>query len=228
MIFEETGNIITVKKHESTFIYFLINKGEVVYVGKALKGISFPFSCGVKDFDTVKAIACPGDMLNSEQDRFITKYKPKYNDEILENEIWAKIKDHPNYSVSNKGRVRNDKRERMRKTYIDKDGYLFVVLFRNKSNVIYRVHKLVANAFIPNPDNKPCVDHIDTNKLNNNVDNLRWVTQKENCNNPLTKLHRKQSQAVANQKISAALKGRKKSEETKRKMIESRKNRSEI
>ena len=228
MKFEETGNIITVKKHESTFIYFLINKGEVVYVGKALKGISIPFSCGVKDFDTVKAITCPVDMLNSEQDRFITKYKPKYNDEIFENEIWVKIKDHPNYSVSNKGRVRNDKRERIRKTYIDKDGYLFVALFRNKSNVICRVHKLVANAFIPNPDNKPCVDHIDTNKLNNNVDNLRWVTQKENCNNPLTKLHRKQSQAVANQKISVALKGRKKSEEAKRKMSESRKNRSGI
>lgn len=224
MKFEETGNIITVKKHESTFIYFLINKGEVVYVGKALKGISFPFPYGVKDFDTVKAIACPGDMLNSEQDRFITKYKPKYNDEILENEIWVKIKDHPNYSVSNKGRVRNDKRERIRKTYIDKDGYLFVALFGNKSNVICRVHRLVANAFIPNPDNKPCVDHIDTNKLNNNVDNLRWVTQWENCNNPLTKLHK----AEAGKKISSALKGRKLSEETKRKMSESRKNRSEI
>lgn len=50
----------------------------------------------------------------------------------------------------------------------------------------YFVHKLVASAFIPNLDNKPCVDHIDTNSLNNNVENLRWVTIKENNNNPIT------------------------------------------
>lgn len=48
------------------------------------------------------------------------------------------------------------------------------------------MHKLVASAFIPNLDNKPCVDHIDTNSLNNNVENLRWVTIKENNNNPIT------------------------------------------
>lgn len=49
------------------------------------------------------------------------------------------------------------------------------------------VHRVVAELFIPNPENKPCVDHIDTNRLNNKVDNLRWVTYKENCNNPITK-----------------------------------------
>lgn len=48
------------------------------------------------------------------------------------------------------------------------------------------MHKLVASAFIPNLDNKLCVDHIDTNSLNNNVENLRWVTIKENNNNPIT------------------------------------------
>lgn len=57
----------------------------------------------------------------------------------------------------------------------------------------YFVHRAVAELFIPNPDNKPCVDHIDTNTFNNRVSNLRWVTYKENQNNPLTKQHQSES-----------------------------------
>lgn len=94
------------------------------------------------------------------------------------------------YEVSNKGNVKiNGKLIDLDNEYKN-NGY-----YRFSSG--YQVHRIVAELFIPNPDNKPCVDHIDTNKFNNNVDNLRWVTYKENQNNNLTKKH-----------ISKSLKGR--------------------
>lgn len=67
-------------------------------------------------------------------------------------------------------------------------GYKAVMLWKDgKPYQRWLVHRLVATVFIPNPDNKPYVDHINGNKLDNRVENLRWATQKENCNNPSTK-----------------------------------------
>lgn len=101
-------------------------------------------------------------------------------------EIW---KDIPNYEglyqVSNKGNVLSlnaygHKIKRPLKQYINSFGYPVVVLNHNKIPKYVAVHILVAKAFIPNPNNKPQVNHIDGNKTNNTVDNLEWVTSKEN------------------------------------------------
>lgn len=69
------------------------------------------------------------------------------------------------------------------------NSHCLVVLCKNGKTYPRLVHRLVAQAFIPNPENKPVVDHIDTNPKNNRADNLKWVTVKENANNPLTRQH---------------------------------------
>ena len=68
-----------------------------------------------------------------------------------------------------------------------KRQYLFVPLFKDKKVKQKYVHRLVAEAFLPNPQNKRCVDHINGNTFDNSVNNLRWVTHKENMNNPITR-----------------------------------------
>ena len=96
------------------------------------------------------------------------------------------------YEVSNLGNVRSIQFHGKRRIKImsltDVRGYKLIKLrdWENKISLSYPVHRLVAQAFIPNPENKLQVDHIDTNPSNNAVGNLRWVTSLENQNNPLT------------------------------------------
>lgn len=78
------------------------------------------------------------------------------------------------------------------------------------------VHRLVAQMFIPNPEKKPCIDHIDGNKHNNHVDNLRWVTYKENNNNPITKQRKSESLQKYFLTHDSAFKGKHHTEETKK------------
>lgn len=84
-----------------------------------------------------------------------------------------------NYSVSDNGEVRNDVTNKIMKLSLQQ-GYLHVTLSINNKSRRFRVHRLVALAFIPNPDNKPYVNHINNNRTHNYSENLEWVTPSEN------------------------------------------------
>lgn len=113
---------------------------------------------------------------------FKTKHYKNNAISEIDGEIWKPIKGFENiYYVSNKGRIKNIISNKLMSLFIT-GNYLKVSLKAKP----YFVHKLVAIAFISNSNNKPCVDHIDTNPLNNNVENLKWCTIKENNNNPIT------------------------------------------
>lgn len=95
-------------------------------------------------------------------------------------EEWLVINEFPNYSVSNLGNVMNNKTNKRMKLNV-KGGYCHISLKNETSKKSLKVHRLVACAFIPNPENKPEVNHKDKNKVNNNVNNLEWNTRLENC-----------------------------------------------
>lgn len=109
-------------------------------------------------------------------------------------EIWKDIKGYEGlYQVSNLGRVKSLERlaksnnnnyrivkEKFLKKYEDKDGYIKVSLNKNAKSKAYAVHRLIAESFISNPNNYPCINHKDENKQNNNLENLEWCTVKYN------------------------------------------------
>ena len=160
----------------------------------------------------------------------------------MENEIWKPIKDYEGlYEVSNLGKIKRLSKtiinykereyifeEKIMKPFKGNSGYLIIDLTKNKIRRKFLVHRLVAEAFIPNPENKPCVDHINTIREDNRAENLRWVTRSENCNNELTKKHMsdgqmgKQLSEDTKKKIRKSLKGNKRSEETKDKIRKSK------
>jgi len=94
-------------------------------------------------------------------------------------EEWLPIKDFENYEISSLGQVRNTNTGRILKL-TTKGGYIFTGLWSNSKVKTIAVHRLVALAFIENPENKPQVNHKDKNRSNNNVSNLEWSTALEN------------------------------------------------
>jgi len=98
-------------------------------------------------------------------------------------EVFRRIDEFDNYMVSSYGNVKNIKNRRILKPFINSGGYYNVTLCKNGKGKNLSVHRLIAIAFIDNPKKKLCVDHVDNNRLNNNVNNLRWVTNQENNQN---------------------------------------------
>lgn len=113
-------------------------------------------------------------------------------------EEWINIKNYSNYQISSYGNVKSKERntnvgiknqkqclrkEKILKQQIDKNGYHYVRLYNEDGWKYFKIHRLVAEAFIPNPENKPTVDHIDRDKNNNNVNNLRWASLILQANN---------------------------------------------
>lgn len=139
--------------------------------------------------------------------------------ENLFNEVWKPIKGYEGlYEVSNLGNVRSVDRYVMcgneyrlfkgkpKKPILTPMGYLRTDLYKNKQGKYYFVHRLVAEAFIPNPNDLPYIDHKNTIRDDNRVENLRWCTQKENCNNPISRQKLKESirQSITPERIEKA------------------------
>ena len=84
------------------------------------------------------------------------------------------------YAITEDGQIWSYRRQKFLKTFDNGQGYLSIVISIEGKKHRYKIHKLVAETFIPNPDNLPVIDHIDENKHNNSIENLRWVTHREN------------------------------------------------
>lgn len=95
-------------------------------------------------------------------------------------EKWSKIIGHDNYMISTNGRVKNIRTNRILKQYLDKTGYPTVGFTQTGKHFNFYVHRLVAVAFIPNPDSKPQVNHKNSDRSDCSLNNLEWCTASEN------------------------------------------------
>ena len=103
-------------------------------------------------------------------------------------EIWKDVIDYEGiYQISNLGNLKNIKTNKIISKTKNGSGYLLVGLIKNSKIKTFRFHRLLAIHFIPNPLNLLCVNHIDSNKLNYSLNNLEWVTHRENVSHAALK-----------------------------------------
>lgn len=106
---------------------------------------------------------------------------------------WREIPDFPEYEVSTEGQIRNKKSGTLRVLDLNSRGYYRIRVQRKGEYHRLMVHRCVAKAFIPNPDNKKIIDHIDGNPRNNKLSNLRWTTHSENMLNQKIRTNKQHS-----------------------------------
>lgn len=107
--------------------------------------------------------------------------------DVRPDEVWKLIEGYPHYMVSNHGRIINSYRNRLLQQSTT-DGYSVVNLCADGKPTLLRVHRLVAVAFIDNPDSKEQVNHLDEVRSNNRADNLEWATPLENTVHSIKKV----------------------------------------
>lgn len=117
-------------------------------------------------------------------------FEPVFKHDTLIGELWRDVKGlEGRYTVSSHGRVRSLRNRtsygRLRKLWINQDGYAYCAYKQDGKMVKFAVHRAVAEAFLPNTENKPVVNHKDSNPSNNHVDNLEWATVKENVHHAI-------------------------------------------
>ena len=104
---------------------------------------------------------------------------------------FKKIPGFDGYYINTEGQIYSEFQGKIMNTFNRGGKYISVTLQQGKTAKIYLIHRLIAITFLPNPNNYPEIDHIDGNPENNRVDNLRWVTKKQNQNNPISAQRRK-------------------------------------
>ena|SRR5210317_1264618 len=95
------------------------------------------------------------------------------------------------YKINNKGDIWNCKRNKLMKPWLDTPGYYRIQLCKNGKAKYYSIHRLIAINFIPNPQNLPCIDHINRVRSDNRIENLRWVSIRDNSCNSSRTINRK-------------------------------------
>lgn len=141
--------------------------------------------------DNLEWVTASENMIHSHKKEYKCRILPSLYKDYGVKEEWKNIKgSNGMYLISNRGEIKNVNTNMIRKPNIV-NGYLRVRLTINGKRIGYSIHRLVAETFIDNPHNLPVVNHIDGNKLNNNVTNLEWCTHSENTTHSY-KLKRKE------------------------------------
>ena len=196
----KTKKLCKLSEDSSRRIRFCIKNSNGGYVNRSLDlFVAKYFVDNPKNFLVVNHI--DGDLSNNKADNleWITAVgNPRYNKvKSLEGEVWKPLKEYPIYMVSSKGRIKSIARdfkparsdvytaipEVLLSPTQDDSGYLNVGLSSDGKIKTVKVHRLIATAFISNPNNYPIVDHIDRNRSNNCIENLRWTDAKGNASN---------------------------------------------